>query len=61
MHIRVFNVLDGLFFVEDPLLPGLEAILHGAQDDLRNLEPRVSQADCVDRGAFQPENICETR
>lgn len=44
-HIRIFDVLDSLFFVQDPLLPALQAVLHGTQDNFGNFQPRVSQAN----------------
>ena len=46
VYLRIFDMLDGLLFVEDPVLPGLEAVLHSAQDDLGDLQPGFSQTNC---------------
>lgn len=42
---RKFDVLDGLFLSDDPFLPLGTAVLHGAQDDLRHLQPRITQTN----------------
>lgn len=46
-HIRVFDMLDSLFFVQDPLLPALQTVLHGTQDNFGHFQPRVSQANYI--------------
>lgn len=38
-------LVDDLLVVEHPLLPLAAPVLHGPQDDLRDLEPRVPKAD----------------
>lgn len=44
MRLRVFDVLDTLFLVKDPVLPCLETVGHAPQDDLGHLQSRVAQA-----------------
>lgn len=46
-YSREFDVLGGLFFAEDPVLPALVAILHRPEDDLGDFQARVAQADCA--------------
>ena len=41
--ICVLDMLDGFLLSQDPFLPFWAAVGHAAQDDLRHLEPGVSE------------------
>ena len=45
-YARKLDMLDRLLLRKDPRRPVGAAILHGPEDDLRDLETRVPKADC---------------
>ena len=54
MYLRVLDVLDTLFLRKHPVLPVWRAVRHASQDDLRDLQPRVSETDYDDASKVHP-------
>ncbi len=47
LDARKLDVLQALLFAQHPALPVGGAVRHASEDDLRYLEPGVSEADCA--------------
>ena len=56
-YLRELDVLDSLFLGKHPLLPARIAVGHAPEDNLRHLESRVAQTDCLACSARTDEAI----